>query len=92
MKYSLAAQIKRAVVSIPANLAEGNGRNTEGERKHFWGIALGSAYELETELIILIELKLVTEQKIKPALDLLEEIEKMMAALIRKVQSPTSKS
>ena len=50
-EYGLSSQIKRAAVSIPANLAEANGRNSDGERKHFYGFALGSAYELETELI-----------------------------------------
>lgn len=86
-EYGLSSQIKRAAVSIPANIAEANGRNSEGERKQFLGISQGSAYELETELIILVELKLINEGKIKPALALLEEIEKMTAALIRKIET-----
>src|SRR4051812_22037645 len=91
-EYGLSSQIKRAAVSIPSNIAEANGRNGEGERKHFLGIAQGSAYELETELFLLTELKLVAELKIKPALDLLEEIEKMLASLIRRVETSFSKS
>ena len=91
-EYGLSSQIKRAAVSIPANIAEANGRNSEGERRQFLGIAQGSAYELETELIILVELKLVTEQKVKLALELLEEIEKMLASLIRRLTPSFSKS
>lgn len=90
--YGLSSQIKRAAVSIPANIAEASGRNTEGERRQFLGIPQGSAYELETELTLLVELKLVSEQKIKPALELLEEIEKMAASLIRNLQSSFSKN
>ncbi len=90
-EYGLASQIKRAVVSIPANIAEANGRNSEGERKQFLGIAQGSAFELETELIILVELKLINEIKINDALLLLDEIQRMLASLINKV-SRSSKS
>ncbi len=90
-EYGLVSQIKRAVVSIPANIAESNGRNSEGERKQFLGIAQGSAFELETELIILVELKLINEIKINDALLLLDEIQRMLASLINKV-SRSSKS
>ena len=50
--YSLADQIKRSAVSIPSNIAEGSGRNTTKEYIQFVYIALGSASELETQLII----------------------------------------
>ena len=90
-EYGLVSQIKRAVVSIPANIAESNGRNSDGERKQFLGIAQGSAFELETELIILVELKLINEIKINDALLLLDEIQRMLASLINKV-SRSSKS
>lgn len=90
-EYGLVSQIKRAVVSIPANIAEANGRNSEGERRQFLGIAQGSSYELETELIILVELKLINENKISEAIVLLDEIQKMLAALIRNLK-PATKS
>ena len=80
-EYGLSSQIKRAAVSIPVNIAEANGRNTEGERRQFLGIAQGSAYELETELILIVELRLVTEQKTNKALELLEEIESMQPSI-----------
>jgi four helix bundle protein len=91
-EYGLSSQIKRAAVSIPANIAEANGRNSEGETKQFLGVAQGSAYELETELILLVELKLITEERIRNILALLEEVEKMLAALIAKIGSQTLKA
>lgn len=47
-RYSLTSQINRSAVSIPSNIAEGAGRNSDKEFNQFLGIALGSAFELET--------------------------------------------
>ena len=55
-KYGLVSQIKRSAVSIPSNIAEGAGRNSSKEFKHFMSIANGSSYELQTQLILIIEL------------------------------------
>ena len=51
-RYALSDQIRRSVVSIPSNIAEGRGRNSEKEFVRFLNIANGSAYELETQLIL----------------------------------------
>ena len=51
-KYGLVSQIKRCSVSIPSNIAEGAGRNSQKEFKHFLSITNGSAYELQTQLIL----------------------------------------
>lgn len=53
--YGLTNQIKRSAVSIPSNIAEGCGRESNKEFKNFLGIALGSAFELETQFIIALE-------------------------------------
>jgi len=76
-KYGLTAQLKRSVVSVASNVAEGAGRNSQKEFKHFLSVANGSAYELQTQLILLIELKLITEEIIKPIIDMCIEIQKM---------------
>ncbi len=54
--FGLRVQIRRAAVSVPSNLAEGSGRNTPGELRHFVGIASGSLAELETQLELSVRL------------------------------------
>lgn len=77
-RYELTSQVKRAVVSIASNIAEGAGRNTDNEFNYFLGVALGSSFELYTQLVIAHELELVTTEKIEPILSELEEIQKMV--------------
>lgn len=50
--YAFSAQIRRSIVSIPSNIAEGAGRNTDNDLRHFMPVARGSATELETQLMI----------------------------------------
>lgn len=76
-KYGLNSQIKRCSVSIPSNIAEGAGRNSNKEFKYFLSVANGSAYELQTQLILLTELNLITKEKVKPVIDVCIEIQKM---------------
>ena len=54
-KFGLISQIKRCSISIPSNIAEGAGRNSKKEFKYFLSVANGSAYELQTQLILLVE-------------------------------------
>lgn len=83
-KYGLISQIRRSAISIPSNIAEGAGRNTDGEFKNFLGIANGSTNELCTQLIISERLKLISEDNIKPIINDLMEIQKMNFTLIKK--------
>ena len=76
-KFGLNSQIKRCSVSIPSNIVEGAGRNSNKEFKHFLSIANGSAYELQTQLILLTELNLITKEKIQPVIEVCIEIQKM---------------
>lgn len=76
-KYGLTSQIKRCAVSIPSNIAEGAGRTTNKEFKYFLGIANGSSYELQTQLMLKYELQLLDKYKIDTILSLLSEIQKM---------------
>lgn len=77
-KFGLISQIRRCAVSIPSNIAEGAGRNNTKEFIQFLGIASGSAYELETQLILLVELNFKDENEISPLIIELSEIQKMI--------------
>ncbi|MDT0643265.1 four helix bundle protein [Zunongwangia sp. F363] len=60
--YGLTSQIRRSAVSIPSNIAEGCGRESKKEFKNFLGIALGSAFELETQLIIALDQNFIEKE------------------------------
>ncbi|HZW77459.1 MAG TPA: four helix bundle protein [Flavobacteriaceae bacterium] len=77
-KWGLRSQLRRTVVSVPSNIAEGAGRNTDGEFKQFLGIANGSASELGTQLELSLRLGLATREIIQPLLDEVDEIQRMM--------------
>ncbi len=85
-RYGLISQIKRCAISIPSNIAEGAGRNLQKEFTHFLSIANGSAYELQTQLILIIELQLIPEEKIKPLLEKVSEIQKMNYGFQRSIK------
>ncbi|PCH53868.1 MAG: four helix bundle protein [Flavobacteriaceae bacterium] len=89
-KYGLISQIKRSSVSIPSNIAEGAGRNSNKEFKHFLSIANGSAYELHTQLILTIELDLITKEIVQPVLDLIVEVQKMNYSFQKSLETKIS--
>ena len=71
-KYALCDQIRRAIVSVPSNIAEGSGRRSLKEQIHFLEIAYGSLMETYNQLLIAIELTYITEESveaIKPSID-----------------------
>ena len=71
-KYALCDQIRRAVVSVPSNIAEGSGRKSLKEQIHFLEIAYGSLMETYNQLLIAIELTYIAEEcveTIKPSID-----------------------
>ena len=80
-KYGLTSQIRRAATSIPANIAEGHGRQHTNEFIHFLGIARGSAKELETHLIVSQRIGFLREYDPSPLLMAAEEISKMLTGL-----------
>ena len=69
-RYALSDQLRRAVVSIPSNIAEGYGRNGVKEYARFLNIARGSKYEVETQLLICVHLRFVTDSEIYKAMSL----------------------
>lgn len=86
-KFGLRSQICRAAISIPSNIAEGCSRNSEIEFKRFLEIALGSSFELETQLYIIQEIPLITSEKIQPIIDQLHISQKMINNLIGKIKA-----
>lgn len=81
--YGLASQMRRCAVSIPSNIAEGYGRLSNKELKHFLYISLGSASELETQLIIAKELDFINEENFDTLSLIINEEIKMIASLIK---------
>ena len=83
-RYGLTSQIQRAVVSIPSNIAEGAGRPTEKELVHFLSFALGSAYELETELLLAGEFGYIDAEQSKQINKEVVEVQKLVYSLMKK--------
>jgi four helix bundle protein len=83
-KFGLTSQIRRSAISIPSNIAEGAGRNTNGEFRNFLGIASGSSNELFTQLILSNRLHLISEDKTQALIKDLIEVQKMNYTLIKK--------
>ncbi|MDF2518670.1 MAG: four helix bundle protein [Sphingobacterium sp.] len=76
-RFNLISQINRAAVSIPSNIAEGAGRNSDKEFVQFLAIAHASTYEVETQLIISKNLGYLSEEDLEGLLEKLEELQKM---------------
>ena len=86
-RYALSDQLRRAAVSIPSNIAEGYGRLSPNAYIHFLRIARGSKFELETQLLICVEIGYLSEKQILPAMELCDEIVKMTFTLLSKLTS-----
>jgi four helix bundle protein len=84
--YGMVSQIRRSAASIPANIAEGYGREHLGEYIHFLQIAQGSLKELETHLILSRRVGLTIDSQIDPLLKQCDMIGRMLRALIRSLQ------
>ena len=80
-KFALSDQMRRAAVSIPSNIAEGQGRDTMKEFIRFLSVARGSLRELSTQLEICERVQYLEQSQTAKAKDLIEEIDKMLNAL-----------
>lgn len=75
-RFNLISQIKRCAVSIPSNIAEGAGRGSNKDFNRFLAYSTGSSYELETQLLLCIELNLVSKELPTPVLNDLDVLQK----------------
>jgi len=87
--YGLASQIQRAAVSVPANIAEGHGREHLGDYVHHLSIATGSLMELETHLLVALRLSYLKEDEIRQAMATSGEVSRMLSVLTKKLRNLT---
>jgi four helix bundle protein len=80
--YGLKSQLRRAAVSVPSNIAEGQGRASTGEFRHFLGIARGSLHEIETQIHIAGRLRFLTPSQAKDISQTWREVIRMLNALM----------
>lgn len=88
--YDLTRQLRRAPASIPANIAEGCGRNGTGELARFLHIAMGSASDVEYHLLLARDLQLLAKADYERLAGDVTEIKRMLTSLIQKLRAPKS--
>ncbi len=86
-RYGLISQMRRAAISVPSNIAEGQARRGTNEFLQFLSIAEGSLAELDTQLALSVELGFTPQVEVEPALKEIDELQKMLVALKRKLSS-----
>ncbi len=84
-KFGLISQMQRCSVSIPSNIAEGCSRNSEIEFKRFLEIAIGSTFELETQIILCVEIDFLKMESVHSLLVELNTLQKQLNSLISKI-------
>ncbi len=89
--YGITSQLRRAAVSVPSNIAEGQGRLTKGEFCHFLGQARGSLLELETQLAIAVDLSYLQETRFKELQLRSAEVCKILNGLIASMRKSESR-
>lgn len=86
-KYGLVSQMRRAAVSIPANIAEGSAKNSDAEFGRFTTIAAGSAAELDYYLLLSRDLKFITDEQYATLSSRLDEIRRMLNSFIQRLKT-----
>jgi four helix bundle protein len=86
-KYGLTSQLRRSVVSIPSNIAEGYGRKTTSDYVRLLYISYGSVCELETQILLAGDLNLIENDELGTIKENIAEIERMLKALIKSLEN-----
>ena len=86
-RYSLTSQLTRAAVSIPSNIAEGCSRNSKKEFNHFLSISLGSAFELETQLILAFDFGYIDKPSFEYIIPKINDVERMIGGLQKSLRN-----
>ena len=89
-QFALASQIKRAVISIPSNIAEGYGRGYRSEYTRFLSIARGSCYELDTQMMLCVDLHYLSKQQTAPVFAMLNDIKRLITALLKSLNAEST--
>lgn len=85
--YALISQMQRAAVSIPSNIAEGAGRETDKDFSHFLSIALGSSFELYTQIVLSKEIGYIDHTQTEKLQKMTIELQKMISAYKKKIDN-----
>lgn len=91
-KFGLISQIQRAAISIPSNIAEGCGRETQKDSIRFFYISRGSLYELETQLYLVYDLGFINQESLEKKLETLQKSKKLLSGFIKYFASLIPKS
>ena len=86
-QYGLTSQMRRAVMSIPTNIAEGSGRGTNGDFVRFMQISMGSAAELKYQLFLARDLQYISIEQYQSLKAMVVEIKMMLASFMKRIQS-----
>ena len=84
--FSLTSQLRRAVISVPSNIAEGYGRSYRPEYIRFLNITRGSCYEIETQLLLCLDLDYLSLEQLETSFSFLQEISRMLIGLIKRLE------
>ena len=86
-KFGLTSQIRRCVISIPANIAEGAAKDSQKDFLRYLQISLGSSFELESHLILCVDLEFLNNEITEVHLQTIERLQKSIASLIKYVNT-----
>ncbi|MBI5879860.1 MAG: four helix bundle protein [Chloroflexi bacterium] len=87
-EFGMTSQIRRAAASVPANIAEGHGRQTRADYARFLSVAHGSLRELETHLMLCERVSLTTSESTAPLLTQCDKVGKLLYSLMRALRAP----